>query len=30
VTRGVFKRLTEAGFRNVTLRPEAFGITAVR
>jgi predicted methyltransferase len=30
VTRGVFKRLTEAGFRNVTLQPEAFGITAVR
>jgi len=30
VTRSVVKRLKEAGFRDVTLRPEAFGVVAVR
>jgi predicted methyltransferase len=30
VTRSVVKRLKEAGFRNVTPRPEAFGVAAVR
>jgi uncharacterized protein len=28
VTRGVIRRLEEAGFRNVTRRPEAFGVVA--
>ncbi|HUF52663.1 MAG TPA: methyltransferase domain-containing protein [Dehalococcoidia bacterium] len=30
VTRGVLRRLEEAGFRNVKRRPEAFGVTATR
>jgi len=30
VTRSVVKRLKEVGFRDVTLRPEAFGVVAVR
>jgi predicted methyltransferase len=30
VTRSVMRRLKEAGFRDVTPRPEAFGVTAVR
>jgi hypothetical protein len=28
ITRGVIRRLAEAGFRNVTRRPEAFGVVA--
>jgi len=30
VTRGVLRRLEEAGFRGVKRRPEAFGVTTVR
>jgi len=30
VTRGVLRRLEEAGFRDVRRRPEAFGVSAVR
>lgn len=30
VTRGVLRRLEEAGFRSIRRRPEAFGVTAVR
>lgn len=30
VTRSVVKRLKEAGFRDVALHPEAFGVTAKR
>lgn len=30
VTRSVVRRLKEAGFRDVTLRPEAFGVVAAR
>jgi uncharacterized protein len=30
VTRSVVRRLKDAGFREVTLRPEAFGVTALR
>jgi predicted methyltransferase len=30
VTRSVLRRLKDTGFRNVTQRPEAFGITAAR
>jgi predicted methyltransferase len=30
VTRGVLRRLEEAGFRGVKRRPQAFGVSAVR
>jgi predicted methyltransferase len=30
VTRGVLRRLEEAGFRNLRRRPEAFGVSAAR
>lgn len=30
VTRGVVRRLEEAGFRGIMRRPEAFGVTAIR
>ena len=30
VTRSVVRRMKEAGFRDVTLRPEAFGVTAAK